>query len=193
MKNTNVLVVIDMQNDFLTGALRNEEGISIIPNVVEKINNFKGLVIATRDTHYNNYLETHEGKYLPVVHCVEDTDGWKIESSVQEAIDNSGASMIVNKNQFGTTDLYAKIRDVWQYNGNLNITLIGVCTDICVVSNALILRAKFPEANITVDASCCAGVTPETHRAALTTMKMCHIDIENGYDNEETISDGSNE
>lgn len=161
------LIVVDVQNDFVTGALGTPEAQSIIPNVKAKIKKYQDRgdeIIFTRDTHQSNYLETNEGKHLPVEHCIENTDGWKIVCD----LDVPNCSYI-NKSTFGWTH--------WNNRTFDEIELIGLCTDICVVSNALILKAMFPEIKITVDASCCAGVTPESHKAALTTMKMCQINV----------------
>ena len=165
MKKT--LIVIDMQNDFIDGSLGTAEAVAIVENVQRKIAEYKSEgaeIIFTRDTHGENYLETPEGKKLPVVHCVEGTQGWQIS----EKLDTAGCD-IIDKPSFGWTR--------WTERSFDNIELVGLCTDICVVSNALILKAQFPEAEITVDAACCAGVTPETHKAALATMKMCQIHV----------------
>lgn len=170
-----LLVVVDMQNDFIDGSLGTPEAVAIVPNVVEKIKNWDGKIISTLDTHKANYLETREGKNLPVEHCIENTDGHRMYSKVFEALcDNIAADFgTLTKRTFGSTALPELIRgDDIDY-----IELIGLCTDICVVSNALLLKANYPEMHIAVDASCCAGVTPESHKAALLTMKMCQIDI----------------
>ena len=168
MKKT--LIVIDMQNDFIDGALGTKEAQAIVPNVKKKIEEYSmrgDEVIFTRDTHHKNYLETNEGNHLPVEHCINGTYGWLIADEV-----NYPEYRHINKATFGYT--------MWEYEGNFEeVELVGLCTDICVVSNALILKAQFPEINITVDASCCAGVTPESHKAALTTMKMCQINVIN--------------
>lgn len=167
MKNT--LLVIDMQNDFIDGSLGTPEAVKIVDNVADKIAFYKkneDNVIFTRDTHGQNYLETPEGKKLPIVHCVKDSIGWQISSK----LDISGAK-IIDKPSFGYTG--------WSGFNLQNIEIVGLCTDICVVSNALILKAMFPDSEITVDASCCAGVTIETHRDALSTMKMCQINVIN--------------
>jgi nicotinamidase-related amidase len=167
MKKT--LIVIDMQNDFISDALGTKEAQAIVPNVKKKIEEYKArgdVVLFTRDTHYDDYLETNEGKHLPVQHCIKDTPGWQIS----EELDTEGCPCI-DKESFGFRH--------WDMLGDdiESIELIGLCTDICVVSNALILKATYPEVNITVDASCCAGVTPESHKAALLTMKMCQINV----------------
>lgn len=161
------LIVIDMQNDFVTGSLGTKEAQAIVPNVKKKIQEYVNRgdqIIFTRDTHYSNYLETQEGKMLPVEHCIYDTEGWEIvdELEVMNCI-------YVNKTSFGW--------DGWLKLNYEEIELIGVCTDICVISNALILKAQFPEVKITVDASCCAGVTPGLHEAALKVMKSCQINM----------------
>lgn len=171
------LIVIDMQNDFVTGVLGSEEAVAILPNVKKKIERYVAAgdeVIFTRDTHGEQYLETNEGKHLPYTHCIKNTDGWNIVPEIDipdcEHID---------KPTFGYTG-WTFLRDGDRVMGMRNLTdveIIGVCTDICVVSNALILKAFYPEINITVDASCCAGVTPEAHQAALTTMKACQINV----------------
>lgn len=161
------LIVIDMQNDFIDGSLGTKEAQAIVPNVKKKIEEYKASgdqIIFTRDTHQKDYLNTNEGNHLPVDHCIEGTYGWQIADGLE--VENC---MYVNKPSFGWIH--------WVIHDFEEIELVGLCTDICVVSNALILKATFPEINITVDASCCAGVTPESHRAALTTMKMCQINV----------------
>ena len=161
------LIVIDMQNDFIDGSLGSKEAVAIVPQVKEKIDAYRengDEVIFTRDTHHEDYLNTNEGHYLPVVHCIENTRGWEI----REGLYFEGAE-IINKPSFGYTG--------WKEKSFEEIEIIGLCTDICVVSNALILKALFPEIKISVDPKCCAGVTPESHAAALETMKMCQIEI----------------
>ncbi len=165
MKKT--LIVIDMQNDFIDGALGTKEAQAIVDNVKKKIDEYEkngDEIIFTRDTHQNDYLETPEGKKLPVIHCIEGTYGWEIA----EGLERENARYI-NKPTFGYTG--------WDEMNFEEIELVGLCTDICVVSNALILKAQFPDSKISVDSSCCAGVTPETHNSALETMKMCQIEI----------------
>ena len=175
----NILVVIDMQNDFITGSLGTKEAEAIVPNVINKIIEYKnnnGFIIATQDTHQENYLETPEGKKLPVKHCIYQTSGWQLEKHVDEAIGDY-PSIVIFKGTFGTNKLVEGIKRVARYMKEVNIELIGLCTDICVISNAILLKTALPEANIKVDASCCAGVTPELHRAAFDVMKSCQIDI----------------
>lgn len=167
MKKT--LIVVDMQKDFIDGALGTKEAVAIVELVKEKIEQYKAIgadIIFTRDTHDDNYLNTNEGRNLPVIHCIENTEGWQIYSG----LDTEGAR-IVNKTTFGYIG--------WKEFEFEEVEIVGLCTDICVVSNALIIKAAFPDINITVDARYCAGVTPETHRAALATMKCCQINVVN--------------
>lgn len=171
------LIVVDMQNDFVDGALGSPDAVGIVSNAVEKIRSFRGEIIATLDTHFANYLETAEGKKLPVVHCIEGTEGWKLNPQIEAALKERSAHYI-NKPTFGSTALPHLISSL-SLNEEFSIELIGLCTDICVVSNALLLKAHFPDAGICVDASCCAGVTKELHEAALLTMKSCQIDVKN--------------
>ena len=176
-----ILIVVDMQNDFIDAALGTKEAVAIVPAVIEKIKSYKGeMVIATRDTHQENYMETSEGKHLPVPHCIEDTYGWEIRSDIAKALAEVNAQ-VLNKPTFGSVALAEKMKTFMQeedlQEADLEIELIGLCTDICVVSNALLLKANFPEAVIKLDSACCAGVTPESHVAALTTMKMCQIEV----------------
>ncbi len=176
-----LLVVVDVQNDFVDGALGGAEAKAIIPSVIGKINNWNGDIVATRDSHEECYLETREGKYLPVEHCVVGTDGHKITREVKDALLNfakenyNNQMFFMNKITFGSQMLAEYVRQ----NGYDYVELIGLCTDICVVSNALLLKNYFPEIDIAVDAKCCAGVTPESHNAALLTMKMCQVNILN--------------
>lgn len=170
-----ILIVVDMQKDFVDGALGTIEAQGIVENVVEKIKNHDGDIIVTYDTHFENYMQTHEGKNLPVPHCIKGTDGWQLDKKVQFALENREYKTI-EKLTFGSTELPEYIKS--NYNENdIEIELIGLCTDICVVSNALLLKANFLETKISVDAKCCAGVTVDSHNAALTTMKMCQIEI----------------
>lgn len=170
-----VLVVVDMQNDFVDGALGTKEAVGIVENVAAKIRNFDGSIFVTMDTHQDNYMETAEGKKLPVPHCIKMTDGWQLNEKIKVALADR-EYRILEKGTFGSTALVDEIRQVRGDDG-IEMELIGLCTDICVVSNVLLLKAYFPEEKITVDAGCCAGVTPKTHKAALETMKMCQIDV----------------
>ncbi|MBR5518795.1 MAG: cysteine hydrolase [Clostridia bacterium] len=170
-----ILIVVDMQKDFVDGALGSKEAVAIVDNVVKKVEEFDGDIIVTYDTHPENYMETQEGKNLPVPHCIKGTDGWKLDLKVQSALDKKTFKAI-EKPTFGSTELPEYIRA--NYNPEeVEIELIGLCTDICVVSNALLLKANFLETKVSVDASCCAGVTVESHNAALTTMKMCQVNV----------------
>ena len=161
------LIVIDMQNDFIDGSLGTKEAVGIVESVRAKIEAYRKAgdrILFTRDTHHEDYPDTNEGHHLPVVHCIEGTEGWEIRDGL-----TADGDEIINKPSFGYTG--------WQAYEFEEIELVGLCTDICVVSNAMILKALFPEIRISVDASCCAGVTPESHQAALTTMRMCQIEI----------------
>lgn len=169
------LIVVDMQNDFVDGALGTKEAVSIVDNVVEKINTFDGEIIATLDTHFEDYMDTNEGKNLPVKHCIKGTDGWKLNEKVESALNKKGYTEL-EKITFGSVNLPSLIKEKAGDN-DFSIELVGLCTDICVVSNALILKANFPENEICVDSTCCAGVTPDTHNAALDTMRCCQISI----------------
>lgn len=177
-----ILVVVDMQNDFITGSLGTKEAVAIVPNVLDKIKEYDiNDIYVTRDTHQMDYMSTNEGKHLPVEHCIENTWGWELQDDVKKAVEGA---KLVNKPTFGSTELAAVLAKVYEElpdpeNGvkEFSIELIGLCTDICVVSNALLLKAQMPEITISVDSKCCAGVTPESHEAALTTMKMCQIEV----------------
>ena len=147
----------------------------MVGNAAKKIKEFDGDIFVTFDTHFENYMDTNEGEKLPVPHCIKGTAGWELDKNIAKSLEGKNF-LKVEKLTFGSTQLPDLIRDVVK-NEDFDITLIGLCTDICVVSNALILKANFPEKNIYVDASCCAGVTNETHNAALLTMKMCQINI----------------
>ena len=169
-----ILVVVDMQKDFVDGALGTQEAQAIVDNVVKKIESFDGAIYVTYDTHFEDYMETSEGKNLPVVHCVRDTEGWKLNEKVQEELSKKEAYTEIEKITFGSIDLPFVLAEENEMD-NAEVELIGLCTDICVVSNALILKANFPDIDIIVDSSCCAGVTPEKHEAALETMRSCQI------------------
>lgn len=184
-----ILVVIDCQNDFIDGSLKNDEAIKVVPNIVKKIKEFDGnYILVTMDTHEDDYLETKEGKMLPVEHCISGRKGWKINPDIQEALTYAD----VHKNQdvtyfykptFGSLKM-AKFLDFvssgFESGHEIEIEYVGFCTDICVISNVLMGKAYlYNKANITVDASCCAGVTPEKHKAALEVMKSCQINVVN--------------
>ena len=164
------LIVVDMQNDFITGSLGSAHAAAIIPNVVEKVKAFPGNVIFTRDTHGDDYLQTQEGKKLPVVHCIKGSAGWQICDEL-----NPYVEQVVDKVTFGSVTLPHILSK--QGEPIEEIELCGLCTDICVISNAMILKAAFPEVKITVEASCCAGVTTESHNTALNAMKAVQIEV----------------
>ena len=168
------LVVVDMQNDFVTGVLGSSEAVQIVPNVVDKVKNFDGTVIFTKDTHYKNYLETQEGSMLPVPHCIAYTEGWELIEELEE-LQMKGHWSSYQKNTFGCVNLAIDLLAEHVKQKIDSIELVGVCTDICVISNALLLKAYLPEVPIIVDSSCCAGVTPESHETALNSMKSCQI------------------
>ena len=164
------LIVVDMQNDFITGSLGSEHAEKIVPDVVKKVKNFAGKVIFTRDTHFADYMQTQEGKKLPVQHCIKDTDGWQICDELKDY-----ANDVVDKITFGSINLPEMLKD---YGDEIDeIELCGLCTDICVISNAMILKANFPETKIIIDGKCCAGVSAESHKTALEAMKAVQIEI----------------
>ncbi len=167
-----LLVVIDMQIDFISGALGTPEAEAIVPAVAQKIQAFPGDVVYTRDTHQENYLETQEGRNLPVVHCVQGTPGWEIHPEIQKAGEGKTVA-VIDKPTFGSTEL-CKFAAAGSYDA---IELVGLCTDICVISNALCLKSHLWEIPITVWSDCCAGVTPESHENALSAMKLCQINV----------------
>lgn len=164
------LIVVDMQVDFITGSLGSTLATAIVPNVVEKVKNFDGTVIFTRDTHSVEYLKTQEGRNLPVEHCIKDTAGWEICDELKPYV-----KTVIDKITFGSVELPNVLKEYGQEIEE--IELCGLCTDICVISNAMILKATFPETKITVDANCCAGVTVESHETALNAMKAVQIEI----------------
>ena len=168
-----ILIVVDMQNDFIDGALGTKEAEAIVPKVREKIQQFNGTVLFTRDTHGPNYLQTQEGRNLPVEHCIKGTDGWQIRLE----LDALRKTEPIDKATFGSAELGFKLAEMNAEEPVGSITLIGLCTDICVISNAMIVKAFLPEVPVRVDAACCAGVTPESHENALAAMKCCQIEI----------------
>ena len=168
-----ILIIVDMQNDFIDGALGTKEAFAIVPKVEDKIRNFDGEVFFTRDTHETWYLETQEGKNLPVPHCIRGTEGWQI----RKELDALRKTEPIDKETFGSTDLAADLLALHEDEEIGSITLVGLCTDICVISNALLLKATLPEVPIYVDAACCAGVTPESHENALKAMEACQIKV----------------
>ncbi len=169
-----VLLVVDMQNDFIDGTLGSQDAQKIVQNVVAKINAWDGVIVATLDTHAENYLDTLEGKKLPVKHCIKGTDGWKLNPLVEKALNAKNATL-VEKGTFGCVALGKMLRE--KLGTPSEIHFCGLCTDICVISNALLLRAEFPDTPMAVCADCCAGVTPDKHQAALDVMASCQIDV----------------
>lgn len=170
----NVLVVVDMQNDFIDGALGTAEAVAIVPRVAERIRGFAGKVIFTRDTHEENYLQTQEGRKLPVPHCIRGTEGWQIS----EALEGWKNGICIDKPTFGSVEVGQLLKGMHSADPIQKITFVGLCTDICVISNAMLVKAVLPEVEIAVAADCCAGVTPQSHVNALEAMKMCQITVE---------------
>ena len=170
-----VLVVVDIQNDFVDGALGTPEAVAIVDAAAEKIKNFDGDIFVTYDTHFENYMDTLEGKKLPVPHCIKGTNGWELNPKIAEALKGKNYKTI-EKLTFGSVDLPQLVKEKIG-NQKAEITLIGLCTDICVVSNALLLKASILDSEIFVDSACCAGVTRDTHNAALDTMRCCQINV----------------
>ena len=167
-----ILIVVDMQNDFIDGALGTKEAVAIVPYVKKAIESFDGKVFFTRDTHFENYMQTQEGENLPVPHCIKGTDGWRIRAE----LDALRSTEAIDKLTFGSKDLV----EVLKNEGDIeSITFVGLCTDICVISNAMVVKAFFPEVPLIVDAKGCAGVTPESHLRALEAMKICQIKVIN--------------
>ena len=177
-----ILIVIDMQNDFIDAALGTKEAVSIVESVKEKIRSYPEKdVIATMDTHDADYMKTQEGRNLPVMHCIKGTEGWQIRPDIADLLKEA---KIYEKPTFGSTALAADLKELSDRE-EIELELVGLCTDICVVSNALLLKAVMPEVKICVDAACCAGVTPLKHLAALETMRSCQIEIKNGQEKPE--------
>ena len=169
------LIVVDMQKDFVDGALGSPEAVAILPRVVDKITSFDGEVIVTYDTHTEQYMSTNEGSHLPVPHCIKGTPGWLLDAQVQKALEGR-TYQTVEKPTFGSTALAALVRDMAK-DQPFTIELIGLCTDICVISNAFLLKAYLPECEITVNSALCRGVSTESHNNALASMAACQINI----------------
>ena len=169
-----ILVVVDMQNDFIDGSLGTKGALAIVENVKDKIRSYRAEdIIVTMDTHTEDYMNTQEGRNLPVVHCVRGTNGWAIREDIADLLEGAA---VYEKPTFGSTQLAADLKALSEKE-EIELELIGLCTDICVVSNALLLKASMPEVKISVDSACCAGVTPEKHAAALETMRSCQINV----------------
>ena len=166
-----ILVVVDMQNDFIDGALGTPEAVKIVPYVKQVIESFDGKVLFTRDTHFEDYLNTQEGKHLPVKHCIKGTPGWEIRPE----LDALRCGEAIDKLTFGS----AALPEILAKENPESVTFVGLCTDICVISNVLVTKAFFPEVPVIVDAAGCAGVTPESHKNALAAMKMCQVTVIN--------------
>ena len=168
-----ILIVVDMQNDFIDGALGTPEAVAIVPNVKKKIQEFEGVVLFTRDTHESNYLQTQEGRNLPVPHCIRGTDGWQI----RKELDELRTTEPIDKVTFGSSQLGPVLSQMNSEEPVGSITFIGLCTDICVISNVMIAKAFLPEVPIIVDAACCAGVSRQSHENALKAMEVCQVQI----------------
>ena len=171
-----ILVVVDMQQDFICGSLGTAEAQAIIPKVIEKIEGFDGTIYFTKDTHGEDYLQTAEGKKLPVEHCIAGTPGWEIPESLLRAARDKDYE-VIEKPTFGSEKLAETLKGIHETDSDMTIQFVGLCTDICVVSNAIVAKMYLPDIQISVDANCCAGTSPEAHDAALLTMKMCQIDL----------------
>lgn len=170
------LIVVDMQKDFTFGSLRNEMAIDVIDNVVKKVENYDGEIIFTYDSHQENYLETAEGIKLPIPHCIENSEGWELVDRLDE-LRREKHCRSFNKPTFGCLALAEALKNENDIEKIDEIELVGVCTDICVISNAMILKAFLPEVTIKVDGTCCAGITVESHKNALEAMKSCQIEV----------------
>lgn len=181
----NILIVVDMQNDFIDGALGTPEAKMIVPNVVNKIHSYikdDDIILVTRDTHHEDYLFTEEGKNLPVEHCIKGTYGWKLNKDVLDALNDGDVLRkrgTLDKPTFGSFALGLKLKELNEIFDIENIEVIGLCTDICVISNAIIAKSVLPNVHIKVDASCCAGVTPESHNIALDEMRTLQVEVLN--------------
>lgn len=169
------LITVDMQKDFVDGALGSAEAVAIVPAAARKIRGFDGDIFVTFDTHSENYMQTSEGRHLPVPHCIKGTPGWELDATIADALKGKDFTP-VEKITFGSVDLPGLLREAAD-GEEFSVQLIGLCTDICVISNALLIKAAFPEAEISVDSACCAGVTPAKHEAALETMRSCQIEV----------------
>lgn len=181
-------MVVDMQKDFIDGSLGTKEAVGIVEHVANKIRNFEGRIFVTLDTHTQDYLTTAEGRKLPVPHCIKETEGWRLNDRVAAALAGKNV-MLIEKETFASIRLAEEISRLAE-NGKIEIEIIGLCTDICVVSNALLLKANFPEAEISVDADGCAGVTPKLHDAALQVMSSCQIEVLRETEDEGKIDGG---
>lgn len=168
------LIVVDVQNDFVTGSLGTPEAQRMLPRLLEKVRRFEGMILMTKDTHGADYPRTQEGRMLPVAHCVRGTEGWQLPAELEALAREKGARMY-EKPCFGSVALAQDLAKLWAGEELESVELVGLCTDICVVSNALLIKAELPELPVYVDAACCAGVTPEKHEAALDVMESCQV------------------
>ena len=173
-----ILIVVDMQNDFINGSLGTKEAEAILPGVIEKVKNHQGPVLYTKDTHQKDYLNTQEGEKLPVEHCIENTPGWELTGELDHMA-KEGDNLVFRKDTFGSKGLVKYLVELNEEEKISSIELVGLCTDICVISNALMIKAFLPEIPLKVDASCCAGVTAESHENALKAMEVCQVEIIN--------------
>lgn len=180
------LIVIDMQNDFVTGALGTKEAEAAAKNIIQKVKQFQGKILFTQDTHEENYLDTQEGKMLPVKHCIRGTAGWKLISEL-EVFQKQENYLVFEKNTFGSVELAQFLLEKYREKSIESVELAGLCTDICVVSNALLIKAYMPELPVIVDTACCAGVSPDKHYAALRTMESCQIILKDGRTGSDTV------
>ena len=168
------LIIIDVQNDFITGSLGTEEARRMLPRLLEKVSRFSGEILLTQDSHSDNYPDTQEGKLLPVSHCIIGTEGWEFHRDLEKLRAERNAK-VYRKPCFGSVSLVDDLKDAYEKELLDSVELVGICTDICVVSNALMIKSALPELPVYVDASCCAGVTPEKHKAALEVMESCQV------------------
>lgn len=173
-----ILIVVDVQNDFVTGTLGTKEAQEMLPVLLDKIRHFPGEVRLTKDTHKENYLQTQEGKILSIPHCIKGTEGWEFPKELEE-LQKAGKFKIYQKPSFGSVELAKDLKRDYEKQELESVELAGICTDICVISNALLIKAFLPEVPVYVDASCCAGVTPQKHQAALEVMKSCQVFVKN--------------
>lgn len=176
VQNMNYLILVDVQNDFVDGALGTAEAQEMLPRLVEKVRQFDGTLLVTKDTHGADYMDTQEGRNLPVPHCIKGTEGWQLAPSLL-ALPAVREAKVYEKPCFGSTALAADLAALNAKGGVDSVELVGLCTDICVVSNALLLKAAMPEVPVSVDAACCAGVTPEKHEAALNVLESCQVAV----------------
>lgn len=175
----NALVIVDVQNDFITGSLGTMEAQDMLPRLIKKARGFDGIVFMTRDTHGPDYLQTQEGRMLPVLHCIKDTEGWQFPPEL-DVLRESRNAVVYEKPCFGSSRLVEELVQLYTAGTLESVELAGFCTDICVISNALMIKAALPELPVYADAACCAGVTPQKHEAALDVMESCQVIVRRG-------------